>query len=416
MNKLARSIFFVVLVVLAAAGPVAALTQKVPPEREGRGPIHNAVPASVIASEQADPFKVILVDKSLQRLFLYQYDGAGGSKLIRSFACSTGRVEGDKVKEGDRRTPEGIYFFTKVYIDRKLTIFGTRAYHINYPDPYDRADGREGNGIYLHGTNRPLGSRDTNGCVVMDNSDLESLSRHVGIHDTPIIIDRSLNWIGRDQAAELNRRFSGFINNYGPSFSGPIDSAKPNDERRQDLSKAVLLTNHHRAVLWIPVYGQQRLIGWKNVYLPHYPDRPDRLAQVWRPLEPESDRYLASRLGGKEQVISFLRDWVRDWESRNVGRYIRHYSRNFRAYGMNYRKWRSYKARLAKKYGQIDVEIKRIEIKVRGRRAKVTFRQRYVSDKYNDVGKKTLNLIQERGEWKIRRENWRPSPTMEAKR
>lgn len=413
MNRLARSIFLAILILLAAAGPVAALTQEAPPEREGRVPAANAVPAAVVASEKADPFKVILVDKSLQRLFLYEYDGAGGSRLIRSFACSTGRVEGDKVKEGDRRTPEGIYFFTKVYIDRKLTIFGTRAYHINYPDPYDRADGREGNGIYLHGTNRPLGSRDTNGCVVMNNADLESLSRHVGIHNTPIVISRSLKWTGPDQAESSKRRFSEFVENRGRFFGKKADAT---EQGRQDLSKAVLLTNHNRAVLWVPVYGKERLVGWKNIYLPNYPEQPDYLAQVWRPIEPEADRYLASRAGGKEQVISFLRDWVRDWESRNISRYIRHYSHGFRAYGMNYRKWRSYKAGLADKYGQIDVEIKHIGIKVRGRRATVTFSQRYVSDKYNDVGVKTMSLIRERGRWKIHRENWRPAPNMEAKR
>ena len=82
------------------------------------------LPEAVVTSGPLRPLHVVLVDKSRQRLYLYLYHPEGKVELIRSFPCSTGRSEGDKLKEGDRRTPEGIYFFTKVYRDNKVTIFG----------------------------------------------------------------------------------------------------------------------------------------------------------------------------------------------------------------------------------------------------------------------------------------------------
>jgi len=374
------------------------------------------LPAAVVTSGLVRPLHVILVDKSLQRLYLYLYQPAGQVERVRRFPCSTGKSEGDKVKEGDLRTPEGVYFFTKLFRDNKVTIFGNTAYHINYPDPFDGAEGRDGNGIYLHGTNRPLGSRATNGCVVMNNSDLDFLSRRIRLHDTPIIISRRLSWLARDQfdqhRATFRKSLASNRSQWGRLTTNPLPAGA-----RLNLDQAVLLREAKRAVVLIPVSSGGDFLGWQSIYLAEYPDTAQVLARVWQPLISPAP-VLAARAGKarRQEVLVFLQDWVRAWESRNVDSYMAFYSKRFKAYGMNYRQWRTYKSRLANKYRAIDVEIGKIDIKLRGRRALVSFRQKYFSDQFQDVGRKLLKLRQEKGAWKIWREDWKPEPTIKAKK
>ncbi|MBW1713081.1 MAG: L,D-transpeptidase [Deltaproteobacteria bacterium] len=370
----------------------------------------------MVTSGLVRPLHVILVDKSLQRLYLYLYQPAGQVERVRRFPCSTGKSEGDKVKEGDLRTPEGVYFFTKLFRDNKVTIFGNTAYHINYPDPFDGAEGRDGNGIYLHGTNRPLGSRATNGCVVMNNSDLDFLSRRIRLHDTPIIISRRLSWLARDQfdqhRATFRKSLASNRSQWGRLTTNPLPAGA-----RLNLDQAVLLREAKRAVVLIPVSSGGDFLGWQSIYLAEYPDTAQVLARVWQPLISPAP-VLAARAGKarRQEVLVFLQDWVRAWESRNVDSYMAFYSKRFKAYGMNYRQWRTYKSRLANKYRAIDVEIGKIDIKLRGRRALVSFRQKYFSDQFQDVGRKLLKLRQEKGAWKIWREDWKPEPTIKAKK
>lgn len=139
--------------------------------------------------------RLLVVDKSRQRIMVFRY--LGEMVLEYEYPCATGETEGDKVKSGDQRTPEGIYFTTHRYRDRKVTIFGDRALHLNYPNAFDRREGREGNGIYIHGTNRTLRPRSSNGCVVMRNEDLAAISTLVKENLTPVVMVKMLSWPNR---------------------------------------------------------------------------------------------------------------------------------------------------------------------------------------------------------------------------
>ncbi len=91
----------------------------------------------------ARPIHLILVEKDYQRLRVLRHDGR--LKVVAEYFAATGESFGPKETEGDSRTPEGVYFITKRYIDNKVTVFGTRAFHLNYPNVFDRDDGRGGN-------------------------------------------------------------------------------------------------------------------------------------------------------------------------------------------------------------------------------------------------------------------------------
>ena len=137
-----------------------------------------------------EPVYLILVEKALQKLHLYRYDGR--YNLIKSYTCSTGEHQGKKHKEKDRKTPEGIYFNIKAYRDSKITLFGDRAFGLNYPDPFDNLERNRGNGIFIHGSNRAVKPFSTNGCLVLSNHDLADLDKRINVKKVPVIIGERL--------------------------------------------------------------------------------------------------------------------------------------------------------------------------------------------------------------------------------
>ncbi|MDM8543457.1 L,D-transpeptidase family protein [Desulfococcaceae bacterium HSG9] len=136
------------------------------------------------------PLNLILIEKATQELSLYHYDGT--YKLIKRYRCVTGQRHGKKRQEKDKKTPEGVFFNTKIFRDNKITIFGDRAFGLNYPDIFDELEGNGGSGIFIHGTNRALDSYSSNGCLVMRNSEVKALDSTIDFKLTPVIIGERL--------------------------------------------------------------------------------------------------------------------------------------------------------------------------------------------------------------------------------
>lgn len=148
----------------------------------------------------------IVVKKSERRLFLYS-----GNKLLRTYRIGLGLSPvGDKVRQGDRRTPLGeFYVFTKndksafylslglsypnaVHAERGLRDgLITKAQHAaimralraKKTPPQNTALGGD---IYIHG--RGAGSDWTWGCVALEDEDIAELFRAIDI-GTPVVIE-----------------------------------------------------------------------------------------------------------------------------------------------------------------------------------------------------------------------------------
>jgi murein L,D-transpeptidase YafK len=140
----------------------------------------------------------LVVDTSRSRLYVYAND-LGRPRYVTDFYISLGKYGVDKEREGDQKTPIGVY--TVVADKEKLPDFyGPRAYPLSYPNDWDRLHGRKGHGIWLHGTPSETYSRPpwaTDGCVVLANDDLARLSKYVDVSRTPVVIGQSIQW--RDQ-------------------------------------------------------------------------------------------------------------------------------------------------------------------------------------------------------------------------
>ena len=138
---------------------------------------------------------VLLVDTSRSRLFVYAND-LGRPRYVTDFYISLGKMGVEKSREGDQKTPLGVYTITSLR-DRLPDFYGPGAYPIDYPNDWDRLHGRKGHGIWLHGTPSETYARPpwaTDGCVVLTNDDLTRLARYVDVTRTPVVIGQSLAW------------------------------------------------------------------------------------------------------------------------------------------------------------------------------------------------------------------------------
>ncbi|WP_051321295.1 L,D-transpeptidase Cds6 family protein [Chrysiogenes arsenatis] len=123
----------------------------------------------------------------------------------------------------------------------------------------------------------------------------------------------------------------------------------------------------------------------------------------------ESFQYTtATEQGAVRQALHATLDaWKRDWESRDHGRYMSHYSRKFAVDQYNYDSWNSYKERVNRGKTMVRVTLENVQLfrypsMEHGKElALAKFRQRYVSNNYSDVTDKLLYLVNEKGKWKI---------------
>jgi murein L,D-transpeptidase YafK len=167
------------------------------------------VPRYLLQLREDQRFAVV-VDTHRSRLYLYENDG-GTPRFVADYYVSSGKNGPLKVREGDEKTPIGVYHVTESLPRQKLSDFyGSGAFPINYPNDWDRIQGRNGHGIWLHGTpsntySRP--PRSSNGCVVLANSDLDVLARNLQVGLTPVIISEDVEWLSLDDWASERKAF-----------------------------------------------------------------------------------------------------------------------------------------------------------------------------------------------------------------
>jgi lipoprotein-anchoring transpeptidase ErfK/SrfK len=415
---------------------------------------------------------ILLVEKATQTMWVYAYEDV--PREVARFACSTGKQVGRKRVSGDAKTPEGVYFFTTVHEDAQLSpIYGIRAFPIDYPNLMDRIAGRTGSAIWLHGTNKPLIDRDSNGCVAMDNRDIQKVTEYISLHRTPlIIVDRirtapfeASKALGEKARARLaawaealsSGTYHDYVGFYHPEFVPDITwwsqwNATRGEGLRAEIREPMVFRHDGRLVVLFDLQlvrdGRRVPAGTKKLFfsaegrelaivgesfqgLPVETDghpvllAAGRLETVPEPA-PASERApelaretipasaaaggapvpAAARLSDRE-IQSLLDGWLAAWSDMDIERYGDYYARDFRARGMGREDWLRYKDELNRKYEFIRVTGKNVKARPAGDdRARVSFVQRYESDRYQGVGMKQLILKREGGEWKIFRETF----------
>jgi murein L,D-transpeptidase YafK len=261
---------------------------------------------------QPDQEHAIVVDTQKSRLYLYQNDN-GRPRFVADYYISHGKLGADKTREGDKKTPVGVYHVTSSLSPQKVgDFYGTGAFPINYPNEWDKRQGRNGHGIWLHGTPSDTFSRPpkaSDGCVVLANTDLDALAKNLQIGLTPVIISNSIEWLSFDDW----------------------------QKERGTLNK--------------------KIDEWRN-----------------------------------------------DWESRDVGRYLKHYSKNFKTKDQSLEQFAQQKQQVNSGKEWIKVKLSNVSMfRNPGTEGLVivTFEQNYQSNNLNNQMKKRQYWISEDGTWKI---------------
>ena len=146
--------------------------------------------------------KVVVADTARSRLYLFDRSDAGWT-MQGDWYTSIGRGGTAKRREGDLKTPLGVYFVTMWIAGRHLSeLYGAGALGLNYPNGWDQQRRRDGFGIWIHGEPRGLRSRPprwSQGCLVISNLAIETLADAIEEQSIPVIIGGRLHWLSPDR-------------------------------------------------------------------------------------------------------------------------------------------------------------------------------------------------------------------------
>ena len=167
------------------------------------------LPSTLIQMENFFLHHVLVAEKSSHKLFLFK-NIEGKPEIVKTYLMVTGKKSGNKLSQGDFRTPEGVYkfvdFLSKEEILKRYGSdgekYGVGSFVLNYPNPFDEGQGKTGGGIWLHSTNdetRIEKGLDSRGCIVAANEDLKDISKYIELNKTHVVVVQELAFLPESQ-------------------------------------------------------------------------------------------------------------------------------------------------------------------------------------------------------------------------
>jgi murein L,D-transpeptidase YafK len=275
------------------------------------GPAAGAVPRHLLTLAPAQTHALV-VDASRSRVYVYE-NKRGEPQLVADYYSTLGKRGIGKQREGDQKTPLGVYHVTSMIPGAKLPdLYGWGAFPINYPNDWDRRAGRTGHGIWLHGVpseSYARAPRASDGCIALANDEIAELAKRVRPGATPVVIAGRAEWV------------------------------KPEQLRAE-----------------------------------------------------------------REEFLRQLESWRGDWESRDIDRYLSHYSREFRAGAADLAAWSVHKRRVNAAKRWVKIELANVSVLRSGGQSafiEVTFEQDYRSNNLSNRTRKRQYWVEEDGRWKV---------------
>ncbi len=177
-----------------------------------------------VVQMQPEQRHALVVDTARSTLYVFE-NHSGEARFVTDYYISIGKNGINKFREGDNKTPLGVYHVTGRLSREKLNStygknaeqYGVGALPISYPNEWDRREGRNGHGIWLHGVpfdtySRP--PRASNGCVALTNEDFTAISRDIQIGLTPVIITNGVDWVAPGASKAMRQELMQGIENW----------------------------------------------------------------------------------------------------------------------------------------------------------------------------------------------------------
>jgi murein L,D-transpeptidase YafK len=397
---------------------------------------------AVLGDHPSLPSTFLAVDKDGQEF--YVMGRRSPLQVIKKLDCTTGQVRGDKLKRGDLRTPEGVYFIESRR-DRGLDygLYGDRAFVLNYPNPVDRLKGKTGSGIWIHGRGNPIIPRETRGCVALNTPDLAALDLTDLQLGMPVTIARDLQWnegplndsAAADALVDAVFGWGQAWQDKSDDFFGFYDASKFSKAQPQSFSafkarKKRLFGKHD----WIQVLVDEvRVVPgpdyWVTYFKQYYRTPTLATEGVKRLYWQRSDsgdykivgrEWLGTDVGlepayaerVRTEVLASLETWRTSWENGDLLGYVAGYDKDIR----QGKRWgteavREHKSALWQDAQPREVKFHDIHVDLHPEGARAVFKQQYAAENgYEDYGEKTLVLRPEGKTWSIVKEDWRALP------
>lgn len=245
---------------------------------------------------------VLTCNKSKAQLTLYKRDANSSYKIKKEYSAFTGKQKGDKYKEGDLKTPVGVYNLTKKISDVD-SFYGPLAFVTSYPNVYDIYQGKNGSGIWIHGLpTKQKRDEFTRGCIAIDNPNLECLDRNIDISKTLLIIneDEVAKNISKETLALLLSdlyawRYAWLYNNLEDYLSFYAD-----DFRRHDGMDRDAFVKYKRRVF---AKDEKKSIIFQNLNVIPYPNHLHTYKITFKEIY-RSESF--SFIGDKELIIKLI--------------------------------------------------------------------------------------------------------------
>lgn len=387
---------------------------------------------------------VIVVDKKQQKLYVFQKNG-DYFKVFET-SCSTGKNSGSKQIAGDAKTPNGIFFATSLlHNPGPPETFGSLAFTLDYPTLSDKRAGKDGNNIWIHGTTKRLLPQQSNGCVVLSDSDIKKLVHFIYLNRTPVIICESINWVPQNHISASREELKNILTAWHKAFvekdltridSLYVEGAQIKGKKREDLHEKIknltfinkhfvlqprdisVLQEGNNAVI---IFDQIFAVNNNNSFQGFYNKLIlEKIKNTWRVVD-ESSTYdtagqqLASvkdkpkdlptgEKNVQKDIHHLVNKWRSSWESGQMKTYRSCYASDFQSREMNLDAWILHKSNVRQKSKNIRIGIHKLQISVNGNTARASFVQQYSSSTFNTKGQKTLELKKVGERWKIHRE------------
>jgi murein L,D-transpeptidase YafK len=283
----------------------------------------------------------LIACKRDRTLYVYKRDGKTWDRTA-AFPMAIGRNAGDKGDAGDLRTPEGRFWITGMLSgEAKGKMYGPLVFTLNYPRPGDAAEGKTGQGIWIHGVEAGKLPTWTHGCLSLANEDIMALSAYADVGIPVVILSDSLSPDPARQAdvAGMEREFPSIM-------AAHMRVSKADSSAKLELLRKArdYIAKEAKA---FPELGMQALSP-----------------------------------AAKQAILARLEKWRSDWMSRSIDAYSANYDPAFKdRMGRDRQSFLDRKRRIFESKTKIEMEIRDPRIESEGyARARISFRQEYTAE------------------------------------
>ena len=160
---------------------------------------------------------VILVDASISRAYLLR-NKDGDPVWEKDYFVTIGKLGVGKKKEGDLKSPLGVYSVTMQIPKQQLrSIFGAGALELSFPNALDKKLDISGSGIWLHGVPKNTYSRApkaSDGCLAFANDDVREIIELAKKRQIHVSVVPSVQWLKKSdwnaRSAQVSNEIAAF--------------------------------------------------------------------------------------------------------------------------------------------------------------------------------------------------------------